>query len=100
MEKSKPRWSLSVVRALAVEGRWAVSHSALAGAARLGLDAAGLLRLVMALGSADFHRSMNRAADRRSWQDVYRTAGATGCVELKLSAQAELLIASCQACRP
>ena len=100
MEKSKPRWSLSVLRTLAFEGRWVATHSALAGAAGLGLDAAGLLRLVMALGSADFHRSMNRQADRRSWQNVYRTVGSTGTVELKLSAQAELLIASCKELRP
>jgi len=43
---------------------------------------------------------MNRQADRRSWQDVYRTVGSTGTVELKLSAQAELLIASCKELRP
>ena len=100
MEKSKPRWSLSVVRTLAFEGRWVASHSALAGAAALGLDAAGLLQLVMALGAADFHRSMNRQADRRSWQDVYRTVGPTGAIELKLSVQTELLIASCEELRP
>jgi hypothetical protein len=100
MEKAKPRWGLSVVRTLAREGHWAASLSALAGAAGLGMDSAELLKTVMALAPADFHRSTRARADRRAWQDVYRTAGTRGAVELKCSVQTELLIASCKRLAP
>lgn len=100
MQKSKPRWRLTAVRALAREGRWAMSFFALAGAAGLGIDAAGLLKIVMSLVVTDFHRSINAPADRRLWQDVYRTLGSIGAVELRFSAQNELLIASCEASGP
>ena len=51
----------------------------------LGLDFDGMLAVVMALSTADFHKSMTTHADHRVWQDVYRPVTPAGEVYLKLT---------------
>ncbi|MEI6548657.1 MAG: type II toxin-antitoxin system MqsR family toxin, partial [Burkholderiales bacterium] len=50
--------------------------------------------VVMALTTADFHKSMTTHADHRVWQDVYRPVTPAGEVYLKLTVIDEVLIVS------
>ena len=60
----------------------------------LGLDFDGMLAVVMALTTADFHKSMTTHADHRIWQDVYRPLTRVGRVYLKLTVIDDVLIVS------
>ncbi len=60
----------------------------------LGLDFDGMLAVVMALTTADFHKSMTTHADHRVWQDVYRPVTPAGEVYLKLTVIDDVLIVS------
>ena len=60
----------------------------------MGLDFEGMLAVVMALSSADFHKSMTTHADHRVWQDVYRPTTPAGDVYLKLTVMDDVLIVS------
>ena len=60
----------------------------------LGLDFDGMLAVVMALTTADFHKSMTTHADHRVWQDVYRPVRPAGQVYVKLTVIDEVLIVS------
>lgn len=51
----------------------------------LGLDFDGMLAVVMALTSADFHKNKTAHADHRLWQDVDRPMTPAGEVYLKLN---------------
>ena len=53
-----------------------------------------MLAVVMALSSADFHKSMTTHADHRVWQDVYRPTTPAGDVYLKLTVMDDVLIVS------
>jgi motility quorum-sensing regulator / GCU-specific mRNA interferase toxin len=68
--------------------------SALAGGAALGFDFAGIIGVITALTSADFHKSMTTHADHRIWQDVYRPITPAGEVYLKLTVIDDVLIVS------
>lgn len=68
--------------------------SALAGGAALGFDFEGIIGVVVALTSADFHKSMTAHVDHRVWQDVYRPITPAGEVYLKLTVIDDLLIVS------
>ena len=67
---------------------------ALTGGAALGLDFEGMIDVIMALRSRDFHKSMTTHADHRIWQDVYRTVTEVGEVYLKLTVFNDVLIVS------
>ena len=60
----------------------------------LGLDFEGMLSVLTALTSADFHKSMTTHADHRVWQDVYRPMTPVGEVYLKLTVVDDVLIVS------
>lgn len=94
MEKRTPHCKLSVVKALAEAGKVKATLTALAGGAALGLDFNGMLKVVMALTSRDFHKSMTAYADHRIWQDVYRPVTEVGEVYLKLTVISDVLIVS------
>jgi motility quorum-sensing regulator/GCU-specific mRNA interferase toxin len=94
VEKATPHCKLSVVKALAGAGHVRTTRSAREGAVALGLDFDGMLAVVMALSSADFHKSMNTHADHRVWQDVYRPMTPAGEVYLKLTVIDDVLIVS------
>lgn len=64
------------------------------GAAALGFDFDGMLAVVLALTTADFHKSMTTHADHRVWQDVYRPSTPAGEVYLKLTVINDVLIVS------
>ena len=70
------------------------AQAARVGAVVLGFDLAGMVAVVMALESGDFHKSMTMRADHRVWQDVYRPHTAAGDVYLKLTAIDDVLIVS------
>ena len=94
MEKATPHCKLSVVKALVGAGHVRTTRSAREGAVALGLDFDGMLAVVMALTSADFHKSMTTHADHRVWQDVYRPTTPAGEVYLKLTVVEDVLIVS------
>ena len=94
MEKRTPHCKLSAAKAFIQAGKVRMTLSALAGGAALGFDAEGIIRVVMALTTKDFHKSMTTHADRRIWQDVYRPATPAGKVYLKLTVIDEVLIVS------
>ena len=94
MEKTAPHCKLSIVKALVGAGRVRTTRGAREGAVTLGLDLDGMLAIVMALTSADFHKSMTTHADHRVWQDVYRPVTPMGEVYLKLTVIDDVLIVS------
>jgi motility quorum-sensing regulator / GCU-specific mRNA interferase toxin len=65
MEKSSPHYKLSVVKAMIEANKVRSTMSALAGGAALGFDFAGIIDVIKALTSADFHKSMTTHADHR-----------------------------------
>jgi motility quorum-sensing regulator/GCU-specific mRNA interferase toxin len=94
MEKRSAHYSLSTVKALVQAGKARSTFSALAGASALGFDFGGMLDVIAALTSKDFHKSMTTHADHRVWQDVYRPSTAVGEVYLKLTVVDHVLIVS------
>ena len=94
MEKATPHCKLPVVKALVESGKVRSNQSALAGAATLGFDFAGVLAVIMSLTPKDFYKSMTTHADHRIWQDVYRPVTDAGEVYLKLTVVDDVLIVS------
>ena len=96
MEKGSPHCRLSIVKALVEAGKVKATASAFNGARELGInDLAGMCAVVMALTSADFHKSMTTHADHRIWQDVYHAkATSSADVYLKLTVIDDVLIVS------
>ena len=94
MEKPVPHCKLSAIKALVGAGQVRTTRGAREGAVALGLDFDGMLAVVMALTSADFHKSMTTHADHRVWQDVYRPVTPVGEVYLKLTVVDDVLIVS------
>ena len=75
-------------------GHVRTTRSAREGAVALSLGFDGMLAVVMALTSADFHKSMTTHADHRVWQDVSRPLTPAGEVYLKLTVIEDVLIVS------
>lgn len=94
MEKRTPSCSLKVVKQLVTSGKVRTTHAARTGAVALGLDMAEMLKVILALTPADFHKSMTTHADHTVWQDVYRPRTAVGNVYLKLTVIDDVLIVS------
>ncbi|MDP2265515.1 MAG: type II toxin-antitoxin system MqsR family toxin [Thiobacillus sp.] len=94
MEKRAPHCKLSVVKALIDAGKVRTTHAARVGADALGFDYSGMLAVVLALGPADFYKSMTTHADHAIWQDVYRPNTSAGDVYLKLTVIDDVLIVS------
>ena len=94
MEKRTPHCKLSTIKAMAEAGRIKATFSALAGGAALGMDFEGMVGVVKALTSHDFHKSMTTHTDHRVWQDVYRPMTAVGEIYLKLTVLDDVLIVS------
>jgi motility quorum-sensing regulator/GCU-specific mRNA interferase toxin len=94
VEKRKPHYALSVIKALISAHKVRSTFSALAGAAALGFDFDGMVAVVMALQPQDFYKSMTTYADHRIWQDVYRPLTAAGAIYLKLTVIEDVLIVS------
>jgi motility quorum-sensing regulator/GCU-specific mRNA interferase toxin len=94
MEKWTPHCKLAVVKALVEAGQVRATYTAVAGAAALGLDFEGMVKVVKELTPRDFRKSMTTHADYRIWQDVYRPATAVGEVYLKLTVIDDVLIVS------
>jgi motility quorum-sensing regulator / GCU-specific mRNA interferase toxin len=85
---------LSHVKALIEEGKIRSTYSALAGAAALGIDSAGMVSVVSALTAKDFYKFMTTHADHKIWQDVYRPVTPSGVIYLKLTVIDDVLIVS------
>ena len=83
-----------MIRSLIESGKVKSTFSALASGAALGFDFDGIVGVVMALTSADFHKSMTTHADHCIWQDVYRPHTNAGIVYLKLTVVDHVLIVS------
>jgi len=94
VEKAIPHCKLAVVKAMVGAGKVRTTRGAREGAVALGLDFDGMLAVVMALTTADFHKSMTTHADHQVWQDVYRPVTPAGEVYLKLTVIDEVLIVS------
>ena len=94
MEKRTPHCKLPVVKALIDAGKVRTTHAARVGADALGFDYSGMLAVVLALGPADFYKSMTSHADHAIWQDVYRPSTSAGDVYLKLTVIDDVLIVS------
>ena len=94
MEKWTPHCKLPVVKQLVGAGKVRSTFSALAGGATLGFDFDGMVKIIMELTPADFHKSMTTHADHRIWQDVYRPVTPGGEVYLKLTIIEDVLIVS------
>ena len=73
MEKRKPHYALSRVKALIRQGAYRATRTALQSAARdLGyIEASQLAECVLGLDAKDFYKSMTTHNDATLWQDVY-----------------------------
>jgi len=94
MEKNRPHYKLSVIKAMIEAGKVRSTVSALAGGAALGFDFNGIVDVIILLNPPDFYKSMTTFADHRVWQDVYRPVTPVGEVYLKLTVIDEVLIVS------
>lgn len=94
MEKGTPHCKLSLIKTMIAAGKVRSTYTALSGAASLGLDFEGMIKVLMGLTRRDFHKSMTTHADHRIWQDVYRPVTQVGEVYLKLTVIDEVLIVS------
>ena len=94
MEKNTPHYKLVLVRKLLAEGRVRTTASALSGAAALGMDYAGMLAIIAALTSSNFHKSMTTKNNHRVWPDVYKPVTSQGPVYVKLTVEQDVLIVS------
>jgi len=94
MEKRTPHYQLSQVKMLIEQGKIRSTYSALAGAAALGFDFAGIVAVISALTARDFYKSMTTHADHKVWQDVYRPTTPEGAIYLKLTVIDDVLIVS------
>lgn len=74
MEKRKPHYTLSRVKALVQQGTYRVTRTALRCAARdfNYNEAFQLAECVLKLDLKDFYKSMTTLDDSTVWQDVYR----------------------------
>jgi motility quorum-sensing regulator/GCU-specific mRNA interferase toxin len=94
VEKFTPHCRLTIVKALVTAGKVRTTRTAREGAVALGFDLDGMLAVIQALTTSDFHKSMTTHADHRVWQDVYRPTTAVGAVYLKLTVIDDVLIVS------
>lgn len=94
MDKGTPHTRLATVFALLDAGKVQLTFSALAGGATLGFDSSGIVGVVRALTTKDFHKSMTTYADHSTWQDVYRPSTAVGEVYVKLMVSDGVLVVS------
>jgi motility quorum-sensing regulator/GCU-specific mRNA interferase toxin len=94
MEKFAPHCDLPTVKAMLQAGKVHITMSALAGADVLGLDAKGIVRIVMVLTLKDFYKSMTSHNNHREWQDVYRPTTHVGKVYIKLIVANDVLVLS------
>lgn len=94
MEKRTPHSKLSVIKSMIEAGKVRFTGSALSGAAGLGLDSRGIIKVVLSLTSRDFYKSMTTYADHRVWQDVYKSVTSAGEVYLKLTVTDDVLVVS------
>lgn len=94
MGKGTPHCKLAVVKAMVSAGQVRTTKSAREGAVALGFDFDGMLAVIQALTTTDFHKSMTTHAGHRVWQDVYRPTTPAGEVYLKLIVIDDVLIVS------
>jgi motility quorum-sensing regulator/GCU-specific mRNA interferase toxin len=94
VEKRRPHYALSIIKAFVKQGNVHATVTAAADAKGMGFDFEGMLSVVMALTARDFHKSMTTHADHRIWQDVYCPSTTVGEVYLKLTVIDDVLIVS------
>ena len=95
VEKPTHHCKLSTVKSLVKAGKVKATVSAFNGARDLGIsDLAGMCRVVVALNTANFYKSMTTHADHKMWQDVYHARTQHGEAYLKLTVIDDVLIVS------
>ncbi len=94
MEKGMPHYPLPIIKTLIRAGHVRATNVARRGATALGFDFDSMLAVILALGAADFYKSMTTHIDHRVWQDVYRPVTPAGEVYLKLTVIDGVLIVS------
>ncbi len=94
MQKRTPHCDLSIVRELIRQGKVRATLVATRSAEKLGLDALGMVAIVLTLTPDDFYKSMTTYIDDEVWQDVYRPKTQVGDVYLKLTVVNDVLIVS------
>lgn len=94
MEKHRPHYPLSEVKACLRAGKFRATTLAVKGAAALGFDMDGMLAVIAGLTMRDFYKSMTTYQNNHIWQDVYRPQTRAGNVYLKLTILNGLLVVS------
>ena len=97
MEKGTAHYPLWRVRELVATKQVTLTRSARDGAQALGIDLVSLLKVIEALQSSDFYKSMTTYSDHTVWQDVYHPVTRRGYAYLKLTVSAGLLVVSFKA---
>lgn len=86
MEKRKPHYLLAEIKAgVAARGADAFTATAMAGGYAMGLDLAGMLRVVAGLPGRCFVKSVTTLIDHRLWQDVYHAETPAGPAYVKFT---------------
>ncbi len=86
MEKRKPHYPLAQVKAgVAARGADAFTGTALSGGYEMGLDLAGMLKVVVGLSGRSFVKSMTTLIDHRLWQDVCHAETPAGMAYVKFT---------------
>ena len=94
MEKRKPHYPLSEVKACLQAGNFRAATLAVKGASALGFDINGMQAVIAGLTMQDFYKSMTTYKNNQIWQDVYRPQTQAGEVYLKVIILNGLLIVS------
>lgn len=85
MEKLKPHVPLHKIKALVRDNRVRLTARTIEEAEAFGINAHGVILIVVGLEMTDFHRSWTTVNDQRLWQDVYRARIAEGDMLVKLT---------------
>ena len=94
MEKRKPHFPLSQVKALLDAEKVRFTKVAYSGAAALGMGRKDMLKVVGGLSMEVFEKSMTSNKGSAYWMDVYKTKVKGKAIYLKLAIEGELLIIS------
>lgn len=96
MDKSKPHHDLEKAKSLIRAGSYRTTFLALAGAKLLGFKTETEIgQFLLALGRANFYKSMTSNQNHKEWQDVYHAIAPNGkLIYIKFTVKEDVLVLS------
>ncbi|WP_294892939.1 MULTISPECIES: type II toxin-antitoxin system MqsR family toxin [unclassified Sulfuricurvum] len=71
MRNSIPKYDLTAIQKMIIDGNFRITSSALIDAAMIDYDSKEIKRIVLSLVPKDFYKSMPSHKNEMFWQDVY-----------------------------